>query len=118
VRQAYDELARPARLAVFLAVVPGAVVLVARRRWGVVAAAVAAIVAAAEAGRRRDGGRRVFPASSSLLAPVWVAERAVCSWLAVGAWLRGGVRYRDGRLRTAASSPRLLRRRVASAGLG
>ena len=118
VRQAYDELARPVRLAVFLAVVPAAVALVARRRWGALGTAVTAIVVTAEVGRRRDGGRRVFPASSSLLAPVWVAERAVSSWLAVGARLRGGVRYRDGRLRKAASSPRELRRRLAGAGLG
>jgi hypothetical protein len=115
VRQAYDELARPWRLAAFLAVVPAVVVLVARRQWGALGAGVVAVVVTAEVGRRRDGGRRVFPASSSLLAPVWVAERAVCSWLAVGARLRGGVRYRDGRLRKAASSPRALRRRVAGA---
>jgi hypothetical protein len=113
VRQAYDEFARPWRLVATLAVVPAVVVLAARRRWRPLAAGVAAIVAAAEAGRRRAGGRHVFPASSSFLAPVWVAERAVCSWLAVWARLRGGVPYRDGRLRTAASSPRALRRRLA-----
>lgn len=113
VRQAYDEFARPARLVASLAVVPAVAALAARRRWGALAAGVAAVVATAEVGRRRDGGRRVFPASSSLLAPVWVAERAVCSWLALASRLRGGVPYRDGRLRTAATPPRVLRRRLA-----
>jgi hypothetical protein len=113
VRQAYDEFARPARLIAWLAVVPTVVTLAARRRWGALACGVAGVMAIAEVGRRRDGGRRVFPASSSLLAPAWVAERAVSSWLAVGSRLRGGVPYRDGRLRKAASSSRELRRRLA-----
>jgi hypothetical protein len=72
-------------------------------------------VATAEAGRHRAGGRRVFPATSSLLAPVWVVERAVCSWLALWARARGGVPYRDGRLRKAASSNRALRQRMGAA---
>jgi hypothetical protein len=115
VRQAYDELARPWRLVTFLAVVPVTAVVAARRRWRPLAAGVLAVVATAEMGRRRAGGRRVFPATSSLLAPVWVAERAVCSWLALWARARGGVPYRDGRLRKAASSRRALRRRMAAA---
>jgi hypothetical protein len=116
VRQAYDELARPGRLVAWLAVVPAVAALAAHRRWRVLGLGVATVVATAEVGRRRDGGRAVFPASSSVLAPVWVAERAVSSWLAVGARLRGGVPYRDGRLRKAASSPRQLRRRLAAGG--
>jgi len=107
VRQAYDELARPAHLAAELAVLPVAVL---GGRRAVLALAVGA-VALAEAGRRRGGGRGWYPATSALWAPLWVGERAVTSWLAVGCRLaRGGVRYRDGRLRTAASSPRSLRR--------
>ena len=113
VRQAYDELARPWRLVASLAVLPTVAVLAARGRRRALVAGVAAIVAVAEVGRRRDGGRQVFPASSSLLAPVWVLERAACSWLALWARLRGGVPYRDGRLRTAANPPRVLRRRLA-----
>jgi hypothetical protein len=116
VRQAYDELARPWRLVAFLAVLPATGVLAARRRWGALGAGVLAVVATAEAGRHRAGGRRVFPATSSLLAPVWVAERALCSWLALWARARGGVPYRDGRLRKAASSSRALRRRLAEQG--
>jgi len=55
-----------------------------------------------------------FPLSASLLAPVWIAERAVCSWLAVGQRLRyGGVRYGDAVIPTAAHPLRTLRRRAA-----
>ena len=114
VRQAYDELARPARLAFALAVLPTAATLAARRRWGPLAAAAGLAVAAAETGRRRAGGRAVFPASSSLLAPVWLLERGASSWLAVHARLfRGGAAYAGGRLRRAATPERVLRARLA-----
>jgi hypothetical protein len=72
--------------------------------WHVPALAVGA-VAVAEAGRRRADGRSSFPPTAALWAPLWVGERAITSWLAVGSRLRGGVRYRDGRLRTAAGPP-------------
>jgi hypothetical protein len=98
VRQAYDELARPGHLAAELALLP-AVLLGGRRA---VVALAAGSVALAELGRRRAGGRAAFPPSSALWAPLWVGERAITAWLAVGCRLRGGVRYRDGRLRTAA----------------
>ncbi|HEU5148860.1 MAG TPA: glycosyltransferase [Iamia sp.] len=101
VRQAYDEMARPAHLAAELALLPIAVV---GGRRAVVALAVGA-VALAEVGRRRNDGRASFPPTAALWAPLWVGERAVTSWLAVGARLRGGVRYRDGRLRHAAGPP-------------
>jgi hypothetical protein len=115
VRQAYDELARPPRLAAQLAILPAVATLAARGRWGALAAAVAATVALAEWGRRRDGGRKVFPASTALMAPLWAMERGFCSWLALGARLRGGVRYREGRLLRAATPARVLRRRHAGA---
>ena len=112
VRQAYDELARPARLVAFLAVAP--LVAVTGRRGAL--AVVAGTVALAEAGRRRAGGRRVFPRTSAVWAPLWVAERAVTSWLALGSWVvRGGVRYRDGILRRAATPRAELRQRVRAA---
>ena len=117
VRQAYDEFARPARLIGFLSVVPAMAWLTRRVRWAPVVLAAAA-VAVAEFGRRRDGGRRMFPATTSLFAPLWVAERAVCSWIAVGYRLfRGGVPYRGRVLTRSATSTRRLRDRRAPAPL-
>jgi hypothetical protein len=110
-RQAYDDFALPARMALWLSVLP----LLARRpRLAPAAAALA--TALAELGRRRAGGAAVFPASSSLLAPLWVLERGVCAWLAVLQRLRfGGVRYGDSVIPVAAHSVADLRRRLAAA---
>jgi hypothetical protein len=113
IRQAYDDFAQPARMALFLTAGPAAAFLLARRRWGLLGLAAAVSVAAAERGRRRHGGARVFPPSASLLAPAWVAERAVCSWLAILARARGGAAYAGTRLRCAAHSTRSLSRRPA-----
>ncbi|HTD38686.1 MAG TPA: glycosyltransferase [Candidatus Limnocylindrales bacterium] len=114
VRQAYDEFARPERLAVQLAIAP--VLGLAAYRFGpraLAAFALAAIVLA-ETGRRRGGGARVFPALASACAPVWVLERAATSWAALALRLaRGGVRYSHGRLRVAAHPERVLRERLA-----
>ncbi|HEX9951034.1 MAG TPA: glycosyltransferase family 2 protein [Rubricoccaceae bacterium] len=111
VRQAYDEWARPGRLTVQLAVAPVVTALATRGRWRALGAGALGIVALAEAGRRRGGGRRVYGPTAPLWAPLWVAERAVTSWLAVGERaLRGGVAYRDGRLAVAATPLRTLRR--------
>jgi len=115
VRQAYDELARPWRLAAQLAVLPAAVALGAAGRWKTLAVGAVTVAGAAELGRRRAGGARVFPASAALLAPAWVAERAVCSWLALAARLTfGGVPYRGTVLRHAATPMRVLRARHAA----
>jgi hypothetical protein len=122
-RQAYDDFALPARMALWLAVVPLLALAafgdrirlspqpgVAKIRYGVLALVPLAVLAA-ERGRRRAGGTAVFPAGSSLLAPVWILERGVCAWLAVLQRLRfGGVRYGDSVIRTAAHSERQLRR--------
>lgn len=104
VRQAYDDFAIPARMAVWLSILPTTACLLARRRGRWVGAGAAASVALAELGRRRANGRDRFPLSGSLLAPAWLAERAICSWLAVGAKARGGVRYGEGRLPLAGNS--------------
>ena len=115
VRQAYDEIARPGRLAAQLALLPAAALLARGRRWPALAGCAVAAVAAAELGRRRAGGRRVFPARASLFAPAWLAERAVCAWLAVGArMLLGGVPYRGRVLRHAATPMRRLEARLRS----
>ena len=112
VRQAYDEIARPARLAIQLAILPLTIALIARRDWLVIVASIVALIAIAEWGRRRDGANRFFPFAASLLAPAWVAERAVCSWLAVGSRVfLGGVSYRGRILRHAATPMRVLRKR-------
>ncbi len=113
VRQAYDDFAIPARIGAFLAVVPLATFSLRKGRVDRLLAAAAASIAVAEIGRRRAGGAARFPVSGSLLAPAWIAERALCSWLALGAKLRGGVRYGERRLGHSATPLRRLRRRHA-----
>lgn len=109
-RQAYDDFALPLRMALWLAVVPLLAFTAAKRRPALALGPAAASAAAAEVGRRRAGGRAVFPATSSLLAPVWIFERGVCAWLAVLQRLRfGGVRYGDSVIPVAAHSERQLR---------
>jgi hypothetical protein len=113
VRQAYDDFAIPPRIGVFLALGPWAVHSLRRGRLRRLIGAGLAAILIAEIGRRRAGGASRFPVSGSLLAPVWVAERSLCAWLALGAKLRGGVPYGDQRLRLSASPMRRLRRRHA-----
>jgi hypothetical protein len=100
VRQAYDDLAQPGRLALEMGIVP---VVVAATLWRprLLVPMAAATVALAEAGRRRHGGLDI-PRSVPLWAPAWVLERGVCIWVALGARARGGVRYHGRRLRVAA----------------
>ncbi|MFC4019859.1 glycosyltransferase [Micromonospora sp. GCM10011542] len=115
VRQAYDDLAQPARLLTSLAVVPALAAALASRRHGLLLGAVATTIGLAELGRRRAGGTAVFPPSTALAAPLWLLERGVCGWLALGRRvLFGGVRYAGGRVRRAAHSERTLRRRLHS----
>lgn len=114
VRQAYDELARPARLAVQLAVLPLSVVVWHRVGWWGIGALALAVAAAAEVGRQKGGGTRHFPILASVLAPAWLAERAICSWLALGARLAlGGVPYRGRILHHAATPMPVLRARFS-----
>ncbi|MET8234683.1 glycosyltransferase [Micromonospora sp. NPDC005298] len=114
VRQAYDDLAQPARLVTALAVLPALATAVATRRRRPLLVMATAVVALAEVGRRRAGGTTVFAPSTSLAAPLWLLERGVCSWLAVGQRLLfGGVRYGDTRIRRAARprTPAIVRSR-------
>ena len=116
VRQAYDEFARPARLVWQLAALPVAAACITLAGWPALGAMALCIVLLAELGRQRAGGARYFPVRASLLAPAWVAERAVCSWLALGSRVVfGGVRYRGTVLRHAATPLRVLRARHAAA---
>ena len=111
VRQAYDDLAQLPRLAAALAVVPVVARWTLRRQWLRMAAAAGTAVLVAEAGRRRAGGKSVFGPSASLFAPLWLAERGLCSWMAVAnRLLRGGCPYHGTVIRRAASSTRRLRR--------
>lgn len=111
VRQAYDDFAMPARLCAFLALIPLAAFAALRGRIRRLGAAALASVGVAELGRRRAGGAERFPLSGSLFAPAWIAERSLCSWLALWARVRGGVRYGEGRLRHSATPLRRLRHR-------
>lgn len=111
VRQAYDEWARPGRLAAQLAIAPTVAV------GGTMAAlAIAAVtIAAAELGRRRGNGTKFFGRTCPLWAPLWLAERSLTAWIAVGERLfAGGVRYRSGGLRSAATPEHILRARLAA----
>ncbi|MCA1583309.1 MAG: glycosyltransferase family 2 protein [Acidobacteria bacterium] len=105
VRQAYDELARPARLVTWLALFPALIVVIARfRRLGVGTAIVTPMIVA-ETGRRIGDGVRVFPAVATVAAPLWLLERAVCAWVAIAArFVLGGIPYR-GRVLTRAATP-------------
>lgn len=104
VRQAYDDFAIPARMGFWLSLLPAAGWLLATGRGRWIGVGAAASVGLAELGRRRAGGRSRFPADASLLAPAWLGERGVTSWLALAARRRGGVRYGEGRLSAAANS--------------
>jgi hypothetical protein len=110
-RQAYDDWAQPLRFAAFLSTVPLGLA-VARRRPALLGVAAAAAIVAATVGRLRADGRRVFDPVSPWLAPLWVTERAVLSWLALGRRvLGGGCPYAGTVIRRAATPPRELRRR-------
>jgi hypothetical protein len=113
-RQAYDDFALPLRMACWLAVLPLILFATLTRRPVGGALAAASLVLLAERGRRRAGGASVFPSTSSLLAPLWVIERGICSWLAVAQRLRfGGVRYGADVIPTAAHSVSTIRRAQA-----
>jgi hypothetical protein len=113
VRQAYDDFARPARMAISLTVVPACAWVIRRRRWEDLLTGVLAAVAIAELGRRRAGGAAHVPASTPLFAPLWALERGVCSWLAIGSRLvLGGCSYRGTIIERAATPRHALRRRL------
>jgi hypothetical protein len=110
VRQAYDDFAIPPRMALWLSLVPLAAARGRRHGARDMLLAAGASMTIAEVGRRRAGGRAYFSPLSTLAAPLWVAERALTSWIAVGQRLTGGCRYGGRLIPRAASSPRSLRR--------
>jgi hypothetical protein len=111
-RQAYEDWAQPFRFALFLATVP-AVATVAVRRPRRVLLVAALVIAAAGVGRARNGGRLVFDRLSPLLAPLWVAERAILAWVALVRRVLGrGCPYAGTVIKRAATPPRLLRKRI------
>ena len=113
VRQAYDDFAMPPRMAFWLLLAPAAAAT-AKLNPVLPATAAGASIVLAEVGRRRAGGARVFPFRSALAAPLWLAERSVTAWMAVGSRLAfGGVRYAGTVFSKAASSKRALRRKHA-----
>lgn len=106
VRQAYDEFARPWLLALWLAIIPTAIVLALLAPAAPFLIAAFGI-AAAEYGRRRGGGHRVFSPIASLLAPAWLIERGVTSWAAVIVRIfHGGIGYGGITIARAATSRR------------
>ncbi len=112
VRQAYDEFARPIRMSVSLTVLPLLLYGALGRHWRAITGTAFLSVALAEAGRRIAGGTSHFPAICSVLAPLWILERATTSWLALFTrMIHGGVPYRGIVIRRAATSQRQLRRR-------
>jgi hypothetical protein len=111
-RQAYDDLAQPARLAFLLALGPTLGAVTWHRPRGLLLVAAASVLVA-QIGRVRHGGNEVFDRVSPFLAPVWIVERACLVWLAVfRRFARGGCPYAGGVIRRAATPPRVLRRRL------
>ncbi|MFN2389965.1 MAG: glycosyltransferase family 2 protein [Actinomycetota bacterium] len=115
VRQAYDDFAIPPRMAVWLSLMPTIGWSLARGKPAVVGALGASAVGVAAVGRHRAGGRAAFPVWVPLLAPLWLFERAVCAWPALGMRITGGVRYGGGKIVTSANSGRSLARRALRA---
>lgn len=112
VRQAYDSQAQPVRLLVELALLPATIAAARRPRLLVVLATAAVLVA--RHGRGKAGGRARFPLVAVALAPAWVVERAVCSWVALAYRLTGGIGYAGSRLRTASHSEQWIRANAPS----
>jgi hypothetical protein len=118
VRQAYDEWARPGRYLVQLSLLPAIVIGLTRNRT-LLAGLIGVSIAAAETGRRKQGAQAHFSPAASLLAPLWLAERATCSWMALAMRLvRGGAIYHGTVISRPATPMRELRRRFGQSTRG
>ncbi|MEO7202868.1 MAG: glycosyltransferase family 2 protein [Candidatus Tumulicola sp.] len=113
VRQAYDEFARPARLAVAVTIIPLLCASVLLETPAIAETIAIAAIALAFAGWLRDGAWKHFSLWSVAAAPLWLAERGLCAWIAVYQRVaRGGVRYAGNVIRDAATPPAHLTRRA------
>jgi glycosyltransferase involved in cell wall biosynthesis len=111
VRQAYDEFARPARLAAALTIIPLLYASVLLETPAIAETIAIAATALAFAGWLRDSAWKHFPLWSVAAAPLWLVERGVCAWIAVYQRVaRGGVRYAGNVIRDAATPPARLTR--------
>lgn len=110
VRQAYDSQAQPLRLCIELSLLPLGIMF--RKNPEAIGCFIAATLLTAEWGRRRV--RHHFPFVTSLCAPLWVSERAITAWIALGWRAAGGIPYAGGRIKDAASSLRKLRKAAAN----
>lgn len=118
VRQAYDDFAQPIRLCAELSLMPlfsaAAYYAVRHRRPRAALTLIVTVCAMAEIGRRRNGGRHIFPPTAALWAPLWIAERSMCIWVATAFRATGGIFYAGERLHVAAHTMRELRKRHAN----
>jgi Glycosyl transferase family 21 len=115
VRQAYDDFAIPVRMSLWLALAPYWGLAIAKRQWQPFAITAALSIMVAEVGRARASGRTVYPPTATLFAPLWLVERALSAWIAVGyRFLRGGVPYREGVIARSATPLKTLRSRRSS----
>jgi Glycosyl transferase family 21 len=124
-RQAYDDLAQPARLVAEMALLPVGLLTLRRVHSAMPGGEAIALIVAVlssiglgELGRRRHGGGVVYAPTAALWTPLWLAERACCVWLAVLHRLLGGMPYGGQRIRVAAHSNRQIQRRYASLSEG
>ncbi|HZZ66094.1 MAG TPA: glycosyltransferase family 2 protein [Candidatus Baltobacteraceae bacterium] len=105
IRQAYDEFARPPRLILALGIAPLCAWSAIRHRFEVINAIMLGATALAGAGWLRAGAYKFITPLAVFAAPVWLAERSVCAWLALYERARfGGVRYAGSILPAAAST--------------
>jgi hypothetical protein len=100
-RQAYEDFPLRAKTALFAAIPPLLVALIAVRLTRFALALFVAVpIALAWGGRRRGIARRVFPLTSCFFAPLWIAERSLSTWCAAYWFLRrGGYPFGDKLLR-------------------
>jgi hypothetical protein len=118
IRHAYEEFAFPARMTIWLSLLPLLAVCLARRRRAPLLAFGVGSILLSMRGRSSHGGHRVFPLAAALLTPAWLLERGICAWLAVGLRLAGGYRYHGRTVTRVAHSKRTLLSRVRAPAAG